>query len=1056
MRKEYYLNDDQFVIEDYDRQKTFASFLPGVAGVDGIPMWVFYTNRGQGIAGFGINNKDGSMLDFVPANQAYRRTEAVGYRTFIKKDGKVHEVFSSISEDDYDRKMVIETNAFGFIETNRTLGIEVCVRYFTITGASFPGLVRKVTVSPLNGKVDGIEILDGLTTFYPYGNNNASIKDMSNLLTAWFETYHTSTGIPFFRNRSTSDDSAEVSVIEAGHFYTSFNSVEEGPMAIISDPEVIFGNNTAFTKPWMFEERSLESILCADQISANKIPCCFCGLSVNLETPVEIYSTAGMMNHIDTLKEVSKEFDMDYFRIQEDKARVLGRELSDVVDSKTAFPVFDAYIRQSFTDNLLRGGYPLVFDGKEGPIVYHVFSRIHGDMEREYNYFVVEPAYYSQGVGNFRDVNQNRRNDVYFVPEAGLFNIRQFMELIQLDGFNPLGVHGSKLLIEPEDVEDVVSMTLSNGAAVRDLLSSPFTPGRLLTVLDDHNVALKMDRDTFLKKAMALSKQEIQANYGHGYWVDHWTYNMDLVDNYLNVYPDQLENLLFKGRYRYFMSPAVVLPQADKYVINKEGNIRQYDAVNIDDARVAQRHISHSEANWEKRTDGSLLQTGLFEKLLTFVVVKMADFDPSGIGIMMNADKPGWNDSMNGLPGLFGSGISETVELRRIVALLQKGCAYDHSLELSEEVAALLDGYIKLLNLNMDDVLSDMDFYNQVQQLKESYLKAVAYGVSTHGKVYTMDEIQVIVDTFSDKLELAVQKALAMGDGLMPSYLVHDAIDYQILEGKHHPINGMQNVKVTKWQVRPLPLYLEAPARYLKQLKDKKKAKDLFDKVLVSGMYDKKLKMYITSESLEDESIEIGRARAFVPGWLERESVFMHMEYKYLLGLIKGGLYDEFFEAMNTALPPFMDPKVYGRSTLENSSFIASSRNPNPDNHGRGFVSRLTGTTSEAISIWMQMMTGKCLFSAEDDGLHFELKPILNERFFDENNQVMFRLLGHIEVIYENPQRLSTYGLDAGYVTAYELHFKDGRIETHDVVKGAKAEAVRNGETYRIIAKISN
>ncbi len=37
---------------------------------------------------------------------------------------------------------------------------------------------------------------------------------------------------------------------------------------------------------------------------------------------------------------------------------------------------------------------------------------------------------------------------------------------------------------------------------------------------------------------------------------------------------------------------------------------------------------------------------------------------------MMESEKPGWNDAMNGLPGIFGSGVSETVELRRVVELL--------------------------------------------------------------------------------------------------------------------------------------------------------------------------------------------------------------------------------------------------------------------------------------------------------------------------------------------------------------------------------------------------
>ena len=37
---------------------------------------------------------------------------------------------------------------------------------------------------------------------------------------------------------------------------------------------------------------------------------------------------------------------------------------------------------------------------------------------------------------------------------------------------------------------------------------------------------------------------------------------------------------------------------------------------------------------------------------------------------MMEANKPGWNDAMNGLPGLLASGVSETIELLRIVDFL--------------------------------------------------------------------------------------------------------------------------------------------------------------------------------------------------------------------------------------------------------------------------------------------------------------------------------------------------------------------------------------------------
>jgi hypothetical protein len=96
-------------------------------------------------------------------------------------------------------------------------------------------------------------------------------------------------------------------------------------------------------------------------------------------------------------------------------------------------------------------------------------------------------------------------------------------------------------------------------------------------------------------------------------------------------------------------------------------------------------------------------------------------------------------------------------------------------------------------------------------------------------------------------------------------------------------------------------------------------------------------------------SEEIGRARIFPPGWLEHESVWLHMEYKFLLELLRAGLYEEFYANFKTVLIPFLDPKVYGRSILENSSFIVSSAHEDNRLHGKGFVARLSGTTAELL-----------------------------------------------------------------------------------------------------------
>ena len=63
-----------FVQEEYGRQPTFSSFLPGIAGPWGIPAWCNYNNRGQAICSFGVQDKDHAILEFTAASTAYQRT----------------------------------------------------------------------------------------------------------------------------------------------------------------------------------------------------------------------------------------------------------------------------------------------------------------------------------------------------------------------------------------------------------------------------------------------------------------------------------------------------------------------------------------------------------------------------------------------------------------------------------------------------------------------------------------------------------------------------------------------------------------------------------------------------------------------------------------------------------------------------------------------------------------------------------------------------------------------------------------------------------------------
>lgn len=53
--------NETFVMDDYGKKSTFASFLPGIAGIRGIPIWCYYVNRGQCVVSFGVDNKDHAM-----------------------------------------------------------------------------------------------------------------------------------------------------------------------------------------------------------------------------------------------------------------------------------------------------------------------------------------------------------------------------------------------------------------------------------------------------------------------------------------------------------------------------------------------------------------------------------------------------------------------------------------------------------------------------------------------------------------------------------------------------------------------------------------------------------------------------------------------------------------------------------------------------------------------------------------------------------------------------------------------------------------------------------
>lgn len=1041
MQSSFYFEKGRLWINDYDQKKPFASFLPGLAGKYGIPMWVYYVNRGQLISSFGLESKDQPMLDFSPANMAYRRTEIDAFRTFVKIDKNLIEPFSSTLKN--ERKMFVEMNAIGLEESYGDLTIEV--KYFNVSEKSFPGLVRKVTLKNKSEKPLNIELIDGLATLWPFGTSQFMIKNMSNLAVAWFDVFNAERKMPLLKNRSTTEDTAEVEGVEAGHFYVSIGQ-DNQKLDVIYDPTLLFGYDTALREAKRFNTQSLDDLLKNEQVQVNQVMSAFSAKKLELKDAYTFYTLFGKVNHLSELHEMEENLNFGDFISFENRATSLIEEITKPMTIKTNYPVFDAYMKQSFLDNLLRGGYPLVFKGKEQQIIYHIYSRIHGDMEREYNNFYVEPAYFSHGNGSYRDVNQNRRNDVYFVPEAALFNIRQFMDLIQLDGHNPLTIQGSKFVIVKEEISGILGYVKNNQDIVKKVLEKPFTPGELMTKIDQERVLLSMNRDAFLDLVLKEAKQEIQSVYGTGYWSDHWMYNMDLIDSYLNVYPDQLDKLLLTKTYRFYQNHISVYPRSIKYVLTPKGEVRQLGPLFHDQEKIEKTGLKVNQTNFHKTRTKEIIKVDLFTKLIHLALIKFSSLDPEFMGVMMDSEKPGWNDAMNGLPAIFGSGVTETVTLKRLIDFL-----IDSIKHLDEEVYLLP----QRIHAFFTEVVGAIEQgFNQMQDIREKFVEDTRFFMDLkEEKVSSYDMLSGLIK-LKETLITGLDKAKKLGNGLLPTYLSYHAEKYEVLDQVHPELN-YKTVKVSSWKVRMLPHYLEAPATYLKQCHDVKEAETIYNHVKMTEMYDKELKLYQTSCSLDHETLEIGRARAFTKGWLEREACFMHMSYKYLIGILKSGMYDAYYEDMKTAMPPFMNAEVYGRSPLENASFIATSNNPNRQNHGRSFVARLTGTTSEAITLLMLMMTGKKLFTYQDQILRFQINPLLKQDFFDENHEVSFNLFESIKVTIYNPEGLDTYkGLKpVRYVLKNEV---DEVTIDHPYVEGHLALQVRNKHFNEIIVTLKS
>ena len=992
-------------VENYQKQKPFSGFLPGISGTLGIPMWVFYVNRGQGIATFGVRDKNGSLMEFYPANLAYTYTAINGFRTFIKVNGIVKELFL---ETDIHQTLEVDAHQFKITQYVEKFNIDVTITYATLPNSNIAGLIRKVEFTNRDSQPKNIELVDGLMQMLPSGVDHGASKSISNLLQSWMQVDAYPSCI-FLKLRASTADSSEVNVSEDGHYYHYTSTAK---VHYIYDYKVIFNQDTSFKTPYGFIQHSVEALSKLTQTAVNQVPSGMMAISFTLTKHEAIYGLFGYGSKPSQIESFLKNIDGQFFdrKLQDNKTTI--ENITEVVKTKTSEPMFDAYLEQCQLDNVLRGGFPKIYQTKLGPVAYHLFSRKHGDLERDYNFFSLEPAYLSQGNGAFRDVLQNRRSDLYIEPLVKDVTIRQFVSFLQADGYNPLSIEGIKFTFTG-DIKGLDPLLLK-------VISKPFTPGEVAMIAEKINA----EPLTLVENILKESTYEFVATIGEGYWQDHFTYVMDLFETYTSIYPDLLTTVLHKTYVPYFKSPVFIKPRAEKYVLTNN-KVRQYHAIHHD------HHLP--PRGWLMDKD-QVIQTTIYSKLLTLAVNKFSQLDPDGVGLMYEAEKPGWNDAMNGISSLFGSGVSELFELQRLVTFLKD--------KIPAEGFLVIDALIPLVN-----TLISIKHHGAFKDWDERVTALETYRESLKGQLLTktldLKIVQSLIQVMDRVLAASIKKIETLG-AIPPTYITYAAEAYDVIP--HHAKDTEQTrtfVKVKSFQRLPLPNFLEAPARYLSNIASSEaQAKALYNAVHQSPLFDKTLNLYKTSIPLDAQSMEIGRIRAFTAGWLERESDFLHMSYKFLLGLFKAGLYEVFFEEIRHGFTCFMDPLVYGRSPLENSSFIATSNNPDPSKHGQGFFARLSGSTAEVLSVWRYMFFGKHLFTLVNNELTFAIQPKIPSSYF-VNGIVETQLFSDITVVIHYQGNKPTY--DASVVVeAYDLKDEQTTISlSGSMITGRFAQEIR-------------
>lgn len=402
------------------------------------------------------------------------------------------------------------------------------------------------------------------------------------------------------------------------------------------------------------------------------------------------------------------------------------------------------------------------------------------------------------------------------------------------------------LFSDEETARDVAAKVTTDDHSAKilgDVLAGgPFRPGQVFNLCEQLHINRTDDNEVFINTILAKAEDRAMAQFGSGYWADHWDYYLDLIQAYLGVFPDGEEALMYDTELRYFFSTATVRPRSEKYVLDftfdgTSKHVIQLDSTYFDTGKADEQEkfrdsntgLIGIDASWQRTKSGEPFMSSPIAKLFLLVSIKFVTRDAWGMGIEYEGGRPGWLDSMNGLPGMVGSGMPETYELYLLMKYVKKVVdQYDRDVIVPAELGVMITAIEDALDtldaarfeepeeLPYDVPQPLFEYWDAAATAREKYRGKVEYYFSGKETTYTAKEVSDMTGRWLAEIETGMERAMKFGtkgfgddgtSGIPPSFFSYDVTDWE-LNGGHNAL-GLPLVDAKAMKVGKFPLFLE-------------------------------------------------------------------------------------------------------------------------------------------------------------------------------------------------------------------------------------------------------